>query len=230
MGRNMGKCTREYMRRHERRGLAGAAVAVVAVSLLLVAAGCASPRRARAEFARPTFVIVEHQASALGGDVPDWTTKDIGTLEADPRFEGRYVFRFEETGTDLTGVRNVSNNMSAPAEVARLISMRVEQVFAGAQVGDQDFVETYFENIVKTVASAQISGLRKYGEYWVLKEYTTDDGSPGRREYSYYTLYWIDHSRVEDLIERALTGLDARTEEEVTARERVRRLLRDEGF
>ena len=109
-----------------------------------------------------------------------------------------------------------------------MVSTRVRQVFAGAQVGDQDFVETYFENVVKIVAETQISGLRKYGDFWVLKEYVSTDGRAGDREYAYYTLYTVDRDIVHELIRRAIDGVSATTEEELTARERVRQILRDE--
>ncbi|TVQ27615.1 MAG: hypothetical protein EA382_03285 [Spirochaetaceae bacterium] len=196
------------------------------VVVLGVLASCASrPDTRPAEIVRPSFRIIEHKNSTLGGDIPDWTSMDIGELEADERFEGRYVFRFEETGRSLAGVRTVSDNMNAPAEVARLISMRVEQVFAGAQVGDQDFVETYFENVVLTLAQTDVSGLRKYGDFWVLKEYINQDGSAGRQEYAYYSIYTIERSIVAEQIRRAIDGLEAQTEEEQTARQRVRQIM-----
>jgi hypothetical protein len=194
------------------------------VAIALVAAGCSGgPPAAPAEFEEPSFKIVEYKNSALGAEVPDWVTMDVGELEDE--FEDEYIFRFEQTGQDLTGVKTVADSMNAPSEVARLVSTRVEQVFAGAQVGDQDFVETYFENVVRTIADAQINGLRKYGDFWVLKEYFDERGNPTEREYEYYTLYRISKSQVDDLIERAVTGLDAETEEEVTARQRVRDIL-----
>ena len=204
-------------------------VIAVAAVVALIAMGCASgPETPRAEFAPASFRIIEHKNSALGGDVPDWTSMDEGALEEDDRFDGKYVVRFEETGRNLTGVRTVADNMSAPSEVARLVSTRVRQVFAGATVGDQDFVETYFENVVRTVSETQISGLRKYGDFWVHKEYLNPDGSPGEREYAYYTLYTVDRDIIHELIRRAIDGIEAKTEEELTARERVRQILQDE--
>ena len=76
-------------------------------------------------------------------------------------------------------------------------------------------------------SDAEISGLRKYGDFWVLKEYYDDKGNPTEREYEYYTMYRISRDHVDDLIERAISGLDAQTEEEQTARERVREILND---
>lgn len=202
---------------------------IIATIVAIIAVGCAGGPET-AEFASPSFRIIEHKNSALGGDVPDWTTMEIGQLEGSEEFEGKYVFKFEETGQNLSGVRTIADNMNAASEVARLISTRVQQTFAGAQVGDQDMVETYFENIVKTVAEAEINGLRKYGDYWVLKQYTDEDGDPGRQEYAYYSIYTIDQERIDQLIEDAIAGLDATTEEEQSARDRVRTLLEEEGF
>jgi len=196
------------------------------VATIITIAGCSSgPPTAPAEFVEPSFKIIEYKNSALGGEIPDWVTEDVGRLERD--FEGEYIFRFEQTGEDLNGVKAIADNMNAPAEVARMVSTRVEQVFAGAQVGDENFVETYFENVVKTVSQAQLNGLRKYGDFWVLKEYYDNRGRPTDREYEYYTLYRIAETQVNDLINRAIDGLDAQTDEEKTARERVREILRD---
>ena len=202
---------------------------VGAAALALIVAGCAGgPETRPAEFAPVTFQIIEHKNSALGGDIPDWTSMDIGELEDDDRFEGRYVYRFEEPGRNLAGVKAIADNMSAPSAVAREVSTQVRQVFAGAQVGDQNFVETYFENVVKTISETRISGLRKYGDFWVLKQYVNEDGSAGEREYVYYTLYTVEQSVLQELIRRAIDGIAAETEEELTARERVRQILRDE--
>lgn len=216
-------------RRNEVKKLASSIIIATLVAILAVSCG-GGPANQTAEIAAPSFTIIEHKNSALGGGVPDWTTMDTGALEADDRFEDMYVFKFEQSGGDLTGVKTISDNMNAPSEVARLISTRVQQTFAGAQVGDDEFVETYFENIVKTVAQAEINGLRKYGDFWVKKQYLTDDGEPGEIEYTYYTLYTIDQDRIEGLIENAIAGLEATTEEEESARDRVRTLLDEEGF
>ncbi|MCK4515249.1 MAG: hypothetical protein KAU31_08325 [Spirochaetaceae bacterium] len=205
-----------------RRSIVFLGVALV----VLFVAGCAGgPPTEPAQFEEPSFKIIEYKNSALGAEVPDWVTMDVGELEDD--FEGEYIFRFEQTGQNLTGVKNIADNMNAPAEVARLVSTRVQQKFAGAQVGDQDFVETYFENVVRTVSDAEINGLRKYGDFWVLKEYYDEKGNPTEREYEYYTMYRISSDQVDDLIERAISGLDAQTEEEQTARERVREIMND---
>lgn len=204
---------------------------IIAALVAIIAVGCAGePEPQGAQVSAPRFTIIEHKNMALGGDVPEWATAEIGELETWPEFEGKYVFKFEETGADLNGVKTISDNMNAATEVARLISTRVQQTFAGAEVGDNDMVETYFENIVKVVAEAEINGLRKYGDYWVLKQYQDEDGNPGREEYAYYTIFTIDKPTIDRLINEAIEGLDADTEEERSAQDRVRTLLQEEGF
>ena len=205
-----------------------ALISVVALLVALAFVGCKSaPDTPAAEFVDASFKIIEHENSVLGGDIPDWTGKETGELEDDERFQGSYVFRFQRTGKDLNGVMTLTDNMDAPSEVARLVSTRVEQRFAGAEVGDQNFVETYFENVVKTVADAELNGLRKYGDFWVLRQYIEDDGSAGEKEYVYFALYVIERAQVDDLIERAIAGQSAETEEEQTARDRVREILKE---
>jgi hypothetical protein len=202
-----------------------AAVAVVAA----VTVGCASaPDTPPARIEEQRFTIIEHKNSTLGGDIPDWTMMDVGRLEEEERFEGKRVYRFERTGRDLDGTKALVDNMDAPSAIAREVSTRVEQVFAGAEVGDDDAVETYFENVVKTIARTEVNGFRKYGDFWVLKQYTNADGSPGQTEYAYYTLYTVDEEIVRELVERAIEDVEADSEEELTARERVRRVLEDE--
>ncbi|MFP4382656.1 MAG: hypothetical protein ACLFST_04725 [Spirochaetia bacterium] len=200
----------------------------IAVVLMILAfgIGCKSgPDIEGAPMTAPRFKIIEHQNSTLGGDVPFWATMDTGALEEDERFEGKYVFKFEQTGQDLSGVKTVANNMNATSEISRLVNVRVQEKFAGAEVGDQDATETYFERVVKTMSDATISGFRKYGDFWVLKQYYDDKGNPGRQEYAYYTLYTIDEQKVNDLIQAAIEENQATTDAEKTAKQRVKEVF-----
>lgn len=202
------------------------------VVLMLAAVGCGSapePKEEKAtveivepEIDRPVFV--DHKNLAFGGDIPSWVTTDEGALEKLPEYDGLFVFRFEATGEDLQGVQLTVDNLQAAPQIARMISLRVQQKFAGAQVGDNNFVETYFENVVKVLAEAEVSGYRKYGDYWVLRQW-----NDGRQDYLVRTLYTMSKDAVEDLIDAAVSGQSADTEEEQTAKDLVRGLL-DEGI
>ncbi|HUX50451.1 MAG TPA: hypothetical protein VMW73_06615 [Spirochaetia bacterium] len=209
-----------------------------AIALVLVlVAGCASAPPAKEKSAEPaavatpgaameapSFKIIENQNSALGGQIPFWVAMDTGALEQDSRFKDNYVFKIEQTGASLSGVKVLANNLDAPSEIARLVNMRVQQKFAGAQVGDQNAVSQYFENVVKTLADVTVSGFRKYGEFWVLKQYF-DNGSPGKKEYSYYVLYTIPRTKVDDLIKSAIDQTQPQSDAQKTAKERVRQIF-----
>jgi hypothetical protein len=198
----------------------------LAVLLLMAFVSCASPPPPPPQEEEPIqasnpYRVIEHKNTMLGGTVPDWATMAIGALEADPRFTDNYVFKFEEVGQDLTGVKLLADRMNAPAAIAQQINARVQSKFAGAQVGDNNFVETYFENTVKTISEATISGFRKYDDFWVHREVI----ETGEREYIYYSLFIIPVQEVDRLIQEAITGQAAVTEEETTARERVREIF-----
>lgn len=215
-----------------RRGI----VYIVSLAMVLgLLAGCSSAPKAKdstpaavktegAAIEAPSFKIIENQNSALGGEIPFWVTQDTGALEQDQRFKDNYVFKIEENGQSLTGVKTIANNLDAPSEIGRLVNTRVQQKFGGAQVGDDKAVETYFENVVKTLASATISGFRKYGEFWVLKQYY-DNGSPGKKEYTYYVLYTIPRSKVDSLIQDAIAETRPQNDAQTTAKERVKQIF-----
>ncbi len=211
-------------------------VYIVSLAMVLgLLAGCSSAPKAKdtapepvktqgAAMEAPSFKIIENQNSALGGEIPFWVTQDTGALEQDQRFKDNYVFKIEENGQSLTGVKTLANNLDAPSEIGRLVNTRVQQKFGGAQVGDDKAVETYFENVVKTLANATISGFRKYGEFWVLKQYY-DNGSLGKKEYTYYVLYTIARSKVDSLIQDAIAETKPQNDAQTTAKERVKQIF-----
>lgn len=173
--------------------------------------------------------IIDHKNQAFGGDIPDWLPADIGEIEAMDKFEGKYCFKFESPKSkNLEGAKMWTNNFTAQSEIARLISTRVKQKFGGAAVGDTDMLETYMENVVQTLAKAEISGFRKYGDYWTQRRFFDASGDPEGDYYNYWVLYVIDQKKVDELIGNALDGSDKpKTEEERTARARVKELFSD---
>jgi hypothetical protein len=166
---------------------------------------------------QPDWVTVEHRNTALGGSVPRWATMSTTELE-EFEYPNDYVFRMEQNGRNLEGTRVLLNNMNVPVEVARIVETRVQQTFAGAQVGDQDFLETYFENVVKVVADTQFSGLRRRDDFWIRQQ----NRNTGEERFIYYALFTIPRQNLDSQIEAAITGVPAQSEEEQTARQRVR--------
>lgn len=177
--------------------------------------------------------VLEHKNSALGGDPPDWAFLEMDELEAQARYADFYVFKFDQTGENLEGVKAWTRSFAAATEVARMVSTRVMNKFAGAQVGDRDMVETYMEEVAKVLAVAQYSGARRAGDFWVLQQTFTDEGDPDKRIYRYWLLYTVPKEQIDDAIERALNEEDQKnkpkTEEEKVARDRVKELF-DEGL
>ena len=135
--------------------------------------------------------VIEHKKSAFGGDVPDWVFMEQAELELQDEYEDTYVFIFDQTGKDLDGLQSWTRSFVAATEVARMVSTRVMNKFAGAQVGDKDMVETYMEEVAKVLAVAEYAGARKKADFWVLQQYYKDDGKADRQEYRYLLLYTV---------------------------------------
>jgi hypothetical protein len=188
---------------------------VLVLALLAFVIGCKS--------------ALEHKNSALGGDPPDWAFMEMDELEALEKYADFYVFKFDQVGEDLEGVKAWTRSFSAATEVARMVSTRVMNKFAGAQVGDRDMVETYMEEVAKVLAVAEYSGARRAGDFWVLQQTFDDKGKPDKRIYRYWLLYTVPREQIEDAIERALNEEDQKnkpkTEEEKVARDRVQELF-----
>lgn len=202
-------------------------ILLLSILLMLSLASCASQKGADEPSApedlnvESPYTVIEHKNTMLGGPIPDWTYTAIGALEGESRFEGKYLYKFERVGKDLSGVRALADTFDAASTIAQEVNFRVQQKFAGAEVGDGDFVETYFENVVKVLADARISGFRKYDDFWIYRTNNTT----GENEYIYYSLYTIDKDEVDRLIEEAITNQPAETDEEQTAQERVREIF-----
>jgi hypothetical protein len=172
--------------------------------------------------------IIDHKNKGLGGDVPAWCFASTFDLETQSDFEDSYVFKIEENGQSLDGLKAWASGFSVPTEIARFVSTRVMNKFVGAQVGDKDMVESYMENVTKSLAQAQFSGARKRDDYWVKKR-------EGEETYfTYLLLVTAPRDLIDDAIDQALSAESERskpkTEEEKVARDRVQALFKDEGI
>ena len=207
-------------------------------AVLLIIAGCASTPDPADEAVQP-FVVLQHRGSSRGVDAPEWVRVSLegaAAVEAMDEFEGKYVVVLEETGSDLRGVEMWAQNFSAPAQIAQQVSTRVEQRFAGAAAGEVDAIETYMENVVKTMSDAEFSGFRRAGEWWVqYRWYEADRTTVDRDEYRYTVLYTVDRELLDRQVLHAIEvaerqAEEPRTENERTVRERVRSALAEEGL
>lgn len=208
------------------------------IGLAILMVGCGSdPQPMEVEQPEDTIVVegrvvppkvIEHKTSAFGGSVPEWVFMEAMDIEKTDEYSDSYVFIFDDSGENLDFLKAWASGFQASQEVARMVSTRVKSKFVGAQVGDDATLERYMENVVKTVSEAQFSGARKAGDFWVFQQYFNDDGSADYKQYRYLLLYVVPKDQVISAIDRALEGANAtekpKTEEEITARERVKEL------
>jgi len=214
---------------------------IVVVSVLALVAlvfGCAGGPKAQPEKPRGEIrvepqvyppKVIEHKNTAFGGDVPDWVFAEQDQIEGSKGYEDLYVFKFDDTGKSLEGVRAWTRSFSAATEVARMVSTRVMNKFAGAQVGDKDMVETYMEEVAKVLSVAEYAGARQKADFWVHLQTFTEDGDKDEQIYRYLLLYTVPRAQIDAAIQRALDEQAGRTrprsEEEQTARDRVKELF-----
>ena len=114
-------------------------------------------------------------------------------------------------------------------DIARMVATRVESKFAGAAVGDKDMLETYMEQVVKSLSVAEFSRVVIEDEFWIKKQ----SKKSGEVEYRYLFLVTVPKSEIEAAIERvfgdAASKVKPKTEEETAARDRVKEAFK-EGF
>jgi hypothetical protein len=204
------------------------AIVMAAVVLAAFAVSCAStkpkPAPSPAPVLKPTAtkVVIEHKNTMLGGEVPEWVTMEIGDIEATPKYKDSYVFRGEAVGGSEAGAKLLATQMDVDTQIARMINLRVQNLFSGAQVGDDKNLENYMENIVKSLADAKISGWRNMANFWVQYEYTATK----KQEFRYFVLFTIPKETVKALLADALQKQPpADTKEKLTARDKVRQLI-----
>ena len=215
------------------------AVVLIAIGILFSLFACKTrptPEQEAALRVKPQVYppkVIEHKLTALGGEVSEWIFQYANgeDLEDKREYRDNYVFVFEQTGRDLEGVKAWTRSFAAATEVAWMVSTRVINKFAGAQVGDKDMVETYLEEVAKILAVAEYAGARKQDDFWIYRQFYDDNGNPTRKEYTYYMFYTVPEEQIDAAIQRALDAQSdrdqPRTEEEQTARDRVKELFSD---
>ena len=200
--------------------------AIALVSLFGFLASCASApvekpvEKVNVSIKTPAKQILDHKGALTGGDIPLWVNQDVGEIETDAKYKDMYAFRGEATGGSEQSAKLIASRLDADTQIARMISLRVQNMFSGAQVGDDKTIETYMENVVKSLADAKISGWREAGSWWVQYEYTATN----KQEYRYYLLYTIPKDAVKKLIDAAIAGQPAETKDKITARDRVKQI------
>ncbi|MDR1626367.1 MAG: hypothetical protein LBT33_07480 [Spirochaetia bacterium] len=211
---------------------------LVFAALIASLAGCGSS--AAAPGTSPTVAsdvrlpdLLDHKNLAFGRDVPDWVMLEQGEIEELPKYKDFYVFKFEESGSSLDGVKLWAQQFTAAATIAQQVNNRVQVKVGGANVGDRNETGGYIEMALKSLSDATFSGYKEAENYWLKRRHYKQDGSVDREDFTYYSLYTIPRKTLDGLISKALNDTSVqekpKTENEKAARERVKALL-EEGL
>ncbi len=214
-------------------------IAILAILLaLLVVVGCASKPAPAPEPPKTmaNFEILQHKGTTLGVLMPpSWVEAAINgpkSVEKLPDYKDAFVVVVDTTGKDLDGVQLASSRLNADTEIARYLSLRVKDTFAGAQVGDKDKIETYMERAVKSVSDAKFSGFRKTTDWWVQIRWYKPDPSKkifDHDEYRLLQLYTIDKATLESQLQKILSG-EAANEPKTPEKQRAMDLVQQSFF
>jgi len=153
--------------------------------------------------------IIEHKGTAFGRDYPKWMDAALDgpkAVEKLPDYANKYIVVVQEDGGDLTGAQLAASKLNAQSTVASLISTRVKDTFAGAQVGDKDKIETYMERAVKSVSEATFSGFAMESDWWVKLQTFTSDGKADKQVYRVIQIWGIDKDSLKAQIDKVLKG------------------------
>ena len=179
--------------------------------------------------------ILEHKGTAFGRDYPKWMDAALDgprAVEKLADYANKYVVVVQEDGQDLSGVQLAASKINAQTTISALISTRVKDTFAGAQVGDKDKIETYMERAVKSVSEASFTGFAMESDWWAKLQTFTADGKPDKQVYRVIQLWAIDKDVLKKQIEKQLNGVAAsepKTEQKQRAMDLVQQSFFD-GF
>ncbi len=216
---------------------------LVALVVLFAAVGCASkpatptggvtPPAATVKAYPPQ--ILEHKGTSFGRDYPKWMDAALDgpkAVEKLPDFANKYIVVVQEDGQDLTGVQLAASRLNAQTTIAQLISTRIKDTFAGAQVGDKDKIETYMERCVKSASEARFTGFAMEGEWWAKLQTFTPEGKPDKQVYRVIQVWGIDKDLLKkqiDAILKSEAAAEPKTEQKQRAMDMVQQSFY-EGF
>ena len=206
---------------------------VLAAAVALVVSCASQPKVVKPAVTREGKVQVIDDIYHLSRETPDWIFLEASEIEKASEYRDMYVFKGVSTGKDINGLQLWVKGFIVSADLARFVSVRVQDKFVGAAAGDINKLETYMENVVKSVSEAQYSGARIVKQYWwQIRKARADGGIED--VYEYYVLYTVDKKQIDAAIRRTLEENDkqakAKTEDEQTARDRVKKIMESEGL
>jgi uncharacterized membrane-anchored protein len=179
--------------------------------------------------------IIEHKGTAFGRDYPKWMDAALDgakAVEKLPDYANKYIVVVQEDGGDLTGAQLAASKLDAQTTISALISTRVKDTFAGAQVGDKDKIETYMERAVKSVSEATFTGFAMESEWWVKLQSFNTEGKPDKQFYRVIQIWGVDKDSLKKQIDGKLkdaAAAEPKTEQKQRAMDLVQQSFFD-GF
>jgi hypothetical protein len=210
---------------------------LVALIALFAAVGCVSAPAPAAGPSGPQVKvyppqILEHKGTAYGAAQPAWLESALNgpkAVEKLPDYNGQYIVIVEAEGMDLTGAQLVASRMDAQTKIAQLISTRVKDTFAGAQVGDKDKIDTYMERCVKSASEAKFTGFAELGSTWSKLQTFTSDGKPDKQLYRVIQVWGISKDTLQLQIDKVLKG-EAAVEPKTPEKQRAMDMVQQSFF
>jgi hypothetical protein len=214
-------------------------IALVAVALAVALVGCASKPAPQPSLNPPAASVkayppqvLMHKGTSFGIDYPKWMLPALEgpkSVEKLPEFANKYIVVVEQDGQDLEGTRLAASRIDAQTTISALISTRVKDTFAGAQVGDKDKIETYMERCVKSVSEARFSGFAMESEWWAQLQTFTSEGKADKQVYRVIQVWGIDKDILKKQIDNILKG-DAASEPKTEQKQRAMDLVQQSFF
>jgi hypothetical protein len=190
--------------------------AFVALIALTALAGCATPPppepTATPIESSAVYDIIQHKGTTLGvNTIPTWVSASLDgarAIEKLPEYKEKFIVIVDTTGKNLEGTKLAAANLNAQTEISRYLSIRVRETFAGAQVGDKDKIESYFERVVKSASEAKFSGFQQSADWWVQVRWYKDAKKKvvDKDEYRVIQIWSIDKAILETQLQAILSG------------------------
>lgn len=184
---------------------------------------------------KKNYEIIDHKNMQFDKDIPEWVSLELHEIEELSQYKSKdlvmFVFDQQEV-KDLEAGKIWIKNFTVASEIAKHISQRIQDRAAAAVAGNSSGMGAYMEEIVSSISEANITGLKKEGDYWTQRRFFDADGEVKGEYYSMYILYSVPRKMLEgilkDAIDKANGKIPAKTQEEIDARGRVKDALSKE--
>ncbi len=174
--------------------------------ILLAFVGCASTDQAGSiatEVSGET--LINHQAKALGSEVPEWVQKVIGGTRKDLQndYPDAKIFTSTSRGENLDALKFWANTFDVNTTVASELNTYFSNEAGSISNASATELIRTADQLAAVSSTSRFNGLSKEAEYWLLWE--TADGD---KVYDYYVLYTISNQMFDESLDRILADLD----------------------